>query len=109
MKKVYASDNPMVVAQLRQVLEDNHIACMVRNDFLMGAAGELPVNECWPEIWVLEDGERERAGALVQAFLAAGDGERGPWTCGQCGEAIEAAFSQCWRCGFERLPPGHED
>ena len=107
MLKVYSCDNPVLVAQLRQVLEDCHIDCLVRNDFLSGAAGELPVNECWPEIWVLHDEQRDRARALVEAFLAAGDGADGPWTCGDCGEAIEAVFSECWSCGSERPPPGH--
>ncbi len=104
MKKVYSSHDPMLVAQLRGVLEDNHIACVMRNEFLMGAAGELPPMECWPEIWVLEDFQYERARALVEGFLEASDGPREPWTCGRCGEAVDPPFSQCWRCGFEHPP-----
>ncbi len=102
MKKVYASDDPILVAQLRQLLEDNHIACLVRNEFLMGAAGELPLNECWPEIWALHDQQLERARELVAAFLAAGDDGAGPWHCDGCGETVDGVFSQCWNCGVER-------
>ncbi len=104
MKKVYGSHDPILVAQLRQMLEANHIACVTRNDFLMGAAGELPPTECWPEIWVLEEFQLDKARTLVDAFLQAVDPRARPWTCESCGERVEAPFSQCWRCGHERPP-----
>jgi len=104
MKKVYGSHDPILVAQLRHMLEANHIACVTRNDFLLGAAGELPPTECWPEIWVLEGFQRDKARALVDAFLEAGDTPSPPWTCDACGEQVDPPFSQCWRCGFERPP-----
>jgi len=104
MKKIYGSHDPILVAQLREVLEANHIACLTRNDFLLGAAGELPPTECWPEIWVLEDFQAEQARELVQAFLQAAEQPARPWTCPGCGEQVDAPFSQCWRCGFERPP-----
>ena len=102
MKKVYDSYNALLVGQLREVLAANHVDCLVRNDYLSGAAGELPPTECWPELWVLHDFQVDKAKQLVAAFLDAGDGGRGPWTCAGCGESMEAAFSQCWQCGYER-------
>jgi hypothetical protein len=102
MKKIYSSYNPMLVAQLRQVLEANHVDCLVRNDYLQGAAGELPPTECWPEIWVVHDFQHDKARDLVEAFLDAGELPGGPWTCDDCGEALDPVFSQCWRCGYER-------
>ena len=104
LKKVYGSHDPFLVAQLRHMLEANHIACITRNDFLMGAAGELPPTECWPELWVLEDFQQDKARSLVDAFLAAGNPGHEPWVCAGCGEQVDAAFSQCWRCGHERPP-----
>ena len=101
MKKVYGSHDPIQIAQLRSLLEASHIACITRNDFLQGGAGELPVMECWPELWVIENFQHEQAQALVDAFLhTASPGS--PWICAQCDEAIDAPFSQCWRCGYER-------
>ena len=101
MKKVYGSHDPILVAQLRHVLEANHIACVMRNDFLMGAAGELPPTECWPELWVMEDFQQARARELIEAFLAAED-SGGLWVCDRCQETVDAAFSECWHCGQER-------
>lgn len=101
MKKVYGSDNSIEIAQLRSLLEASHIACITRNDFLQGAAGELPVMECWPELWVIENSQHEHARTLIEAFLLSAS--RGnAWDCAQCAERIDAPFSQCWRCGTER-------
>ena len=101
MKKVYGSHDPIQIAQLRSLLEASHISCITRNDFLMGAAGELPVMECWPELWVIENNQHERARALIDAFLHS-NGAAPAWDCPQCAEPIDAPFSQCWRCGHER-------
>ena len=61
MKKVYGSHDSIQIAQLRSLLETSHIACITRNDYLMGAAGELPVMECWPELWVVDNYQHEQA------------------------------------------------
>ena len=103
MKRVYGSHDPIQIAQLRSLLEASHIACITRNDFLMGAAGELPVMACWPELWVIENFQHEQARALIDAFLHNADASS-PWICPQCAEPGGAPFSQCWRCGHERPP-----
>ena len=103
MKKVYSSDDAILVAQLRQMLEANHIACVTRNDFLSGAAGELPPTECWPELWVVENFQVDKAEALVEAFVRSAAPTEA-WTCGGCGEQVDGPFTQCWACGFERPP-----
>ncbi|MDX1512358.1 MAG: DUF2007 domain-containing protein [Gammaproteobacteria bacterium] len=105
MKRIYSSDNPLIVAHLRQVLEANHIACLTRNEFLLGGAGELPPTECWPELWVLEDFQEPRARELVEATLTPGSDCGAGWMCPACGETLEGQFTACWHCGAER-PPG---
>ena len=104
MKKVYSSDNYMLVGHLRQVLENHHIECVTRNEFLIGGAGELPPTECWPELWVVEDYQYERARELIESFLDASAEPRGEWRCERCGERLEGQFTQCWRCGADKPP-----
>ncbi|MDH3317222.1 MAG: DUF2007 domain-containing protein [Gammaproteobacteria bacterium] len=104
MKRVYSSDNPLIVGHLKQVLEANHIACMTRNEYLLGGAGEIPPIECWPEIWVVEDFQQERARALVESVLALGAEAGANWHCCRCGEALEGQFTACWACGADRPP-----
>ena len=105
MRKVYSSDNGAIVGHIRQVLEDQAIPCIVRNDFLSGGAGELPVNETWPEIWVIDDRDFDRASALVHTIVATAQESEPPWRCASCGEQMEGQFTDCWRCGASRSVP----
>lgn len=106
MKRIYSSDNPLLVGHLRQVLEANHIPCITRNEYLLGGAGELPPIECWPELWVVDDHQQQKARALVEATLAMNPESAGGWRCPVCGESLEGQFTACWACGAERPPGG---
>ncbi len=91
----------MLVGYLGSILEEHGIACMIKNTYLLGAAGEIPPTECWPELWVAdEDSLQARRLLRVELSGEARNGE--PWTCPDCGEPIEGQFTQCWRCGTER-------
>ena len=102
MRKVYASDDFLLVGHLRQVLENHHVHCVVRNEHLIGGAGELPPIECWPELWIVDDDQWEKARALVDACLPDRSRQRRPWCCPGCGESLEGQFTECWRCGAPR-------
>ncbi|MEQ8663562.1 MAG: DUF2007 domain-containing protein [Gammaproteobacteria bacterium] len=104
MKRVYSSADAIHCGWLKSVLDAAGIACLLRNAYLGGAAGELPLNECWPEIWVLEDADSVRAARLIRAAETPA-APAGSWCCDGCGEALEGAFGQCWRCGRERPAP----
>jgi hypothetical protein len=100
MRKVHSSESMVEIAHLRNVLESDGIACVVRNERLAGAMGEIPFVECWPELWVREPGQALRARGLIdEALRPAAACE--PWTCPACSERIEGQFAQCWRCGRE--------
>ena len=105
MRKVYASHDSVIVGHMRQMLENHDIRCIVRNDFLLGGAGELPVNETWPEVWVVDDRDFDRARAFVDAIVATANMSDPPWCCGSCGEHMEGQFTDCWRCGAPRPGP----
>jgi hypothetical protein len=100
MKLLYSSSNAMLVAHLRNLLEGAGIAWRMRNEFLYGAAGELPPTEAWPELWVATV-DFEVAQALVDEALADKSG-LAQWRCRECGEWMDGQFSACWRCGAER-------
>ncbi|MEM7027143.1 MAG: DUF2007 domain-containing protein [Pseudomonadota bacterium] len=98
MKRVYVSDNPIIAGHLQSILEANNIATHLRNDSLTGGIGELPINECWPEIWVNDERDYELALTLINATLNSNNTNVSDWLC-QCGEKIEAQFDSCWSCG----------
>lgn len=97
MKRLYASADRLFVGHLAEALKSQGVRCLVRNQFLAGAAGELPVNETWPEIWVLDDDKLEAARKVLQELLG-DDNEARCWRC-NCGELLDPQFTQCWQCG----------
>jgi hypothetical protein len=102
MRKVFSSHDSLLAGYLASLLEARGIACVVKNQFLGGAAGELPPTECWPEIWVADDRDETPALRVLAAYHEAGRESFDRWTCPTCGEALEGQFEICWRCGTER-------
>ena len=102
MRKVYGSQLFPMVGHLKNVLESHGIDCIVKNEYLGGASGEIPPVECWPELWVMEDNKYDEAAAIVSAASLENLVEpAGRWTC-SCGENLEGQFTDCWRCGASR-------
>ena len=89
------------IAHLRNVLETEGIACVIRNDRLAGALGEIPFMECWPELWVVENLYVLKARELIADCKGAGPARSQEWTCDRCGEVQGAQFDACWRCSAE--------
>jgi hypothetical protein len=98
LKKIYTSPNRMLVGLLSGALSDHGIGCIIRNDYLGGGVGDLPAQECWPELWVLRDQDEARARQVVDAVLPRQAISGEPWQCPQCGEWLEPQFAACWHC-----------
>lgn len=99
MRRLYSHQNNLLAGYVKSVVEEHGIPCLLKNEHLLGAAGELPPTECWPEVWVVEDRDYPRALEIIQATMHAS----GPaWFCPGCGEYLEGQFQMCWRCGRER-------
>ena len=77
------------------------IVCLVRNDELSTALGEIPFVECYPELWVVDDEVYPRARLLLDQWLADGTEPDPAWTCPNCDERVEGQFQCCWKCGRE--------
>lgn len=102
MERVYTSSDPVLAGLVLSVLESAGIRCLLRNQYLAGALGELPVNECWPQVWVVDEADAPRAARLIEAALPREAAAGEPWNCPTCAEHLEAQFAQCWRCGALR-------
>jgi hypothetical protein len=101
VRKVHTAESVVEAAHLRNVLESAGIACFVRNEGLAGAIGELPFVECWPELWVVRNGEALRARGLIDEARRAETVHHQAWRCERCGETVEGQFDACWRCAGE--------
>lgn len=92
-----------MVQQYKHILESRGIECVIQNEHLSGAAGELPLTECWPVLRV-RDEDAARAEALVREAMRDDGKVKASWICPQCHESIEGQFEWCWNCGNDSEP-----
>ncbi len=97
MKKLTSSDSLVTINHYKNLLTSEGIRCEIRNEYLGAIVWEIPWVETWPELWVVNDLDFDRATQL----LAAADAESptAPWKCRRCGEQNEGQFAACWNCG----------
>ena len=98
MKKLTSADSLVTISHYRNLLESEGIACQIRNQHLSPLAGEIPFVEVWPELWVVNDLDFNRARELIDAAVS-DESPQAPWRCRHCGEENEGQFGACWNCG----------
>ncbi len=97
MKRVYSTDNIAKAWNIRNVLEQYDIQAVVRNQQLYSIAGEVPITECMPEVWV-KPLYFARAEQII-AEIENNPVTDGPdWQCRECGETNALNFALCWKC-----------
>lgn len=108
MIKLFSSENRLAVQQIKDLLDDHQIPYFIKNEFAIGAVGELSPLDAWPEVWLVDAEWQTRAERLIAQFQQwqANHSERlrsqSNWFCWQCGEENEANFELCWYCSHER-------
>jgi hypothetical protein len=106
MQRLRSHQSVTHLGYLRSILEEAGIGCVIKNERLSGALGEIPFLECWPELWVTDTNDLRRAERLIA--MAEADAEPGEaWQCSECGEMIEGQFAACWQCGNAEQGEGH--
>ncbi len=98
MKMVFTSQDSLLINHMKNLLDNDRIACFLKNQFLTSGAGEIPPVEVWPELWIEEDADYDAAVKTIATTPKAGSS----WRCLQCGEWSEGQFSQCWNCSTDR-------
>ena len=97
MKKLTSAPSLITINHFKNLLEAEGIRCQIRNEHLGSIMGEMPFVETWPELWVVNDLDYDRANQLITD--AAADSPQRPWRCRKCGEDHEGQFAACWNCG----------
>lgn len=100
---VYTSPNLTMVGQIKNILELHDIGCIIQRQYSSAALGDIPAIECWPELWIIDKNESERAKIIVKEALNPSSNDLSEWECLNCNELIEGQFTACWKCGTERI------
>lgn len=97
MQRVYTAAHLPEAHLVRGLLAASGIAARVFNEYAPGALGDLPAASAYPELWVDDDRDLERARRVIERY----EHERpaaGSRSCPACGEANPAGFEICWHC-----------
>jgi hypothetical protein len=99
VRRIAQAPNAAIAALWADMLLQSGIDASVQRLFLSSAAGELPPDQCLPEIWITHDEQEAQARLLLQQLQSL---PQRRWQCA-CGELVEGGFESCWNCG--RLMP----
>ena len=76
-------------------------ACGIRARILnanaSSIAGELPIDQAMPQVWVEDPADATRAREVIDTFTRAPAGPARK--CPACGEDNPGSFDLCWNCG----------
>ncbi|MCC7414104.1 MAG: DUF2007 domain-containing protein [Gammaproteobacteria bacterium] len=101
MQRVYVTSDPLLAGYCRSILAAHGVNCIASHEYLGGGAGEIPLTECWPAIWVIDDADAYRARRILEEALSGDHLRQQSWQCPHCGELLEPQFDRCWRCAQE--------
>ncbi|REL27234.1 DUF2007 domain-containing protein [Thalassotalea euphylliae] len=93
---IYTHENPVVVANVQNLLTMAGIEVLLKNQFASGGVGELAAVDAWPELWLVNERQAEKAQQIIAN--AKRQGQREDWFCPHCKEQNGAAFEVCWQC-----------
>jgi hypothetical protein len=96
MLRLTRAPNIAIAALWVDALRHAGVEASMQRYFLGAAAGELPPDQCLPEVWITHN-EQEREARAVLHDLQNVPQRR--WTCA-CGEFVEGGFEACWSCGL---------
>jgi len=100
MKLVYTNDNHFLTSNMQNLIEAEQIKTFMKNEFAQGAAGDISVFDAWPEVWVFDDEDFDRAAEIVA--LAQSKSNDADWVCNNCGESNDPSFDICWKCQSDK-------
>jgi hypothetical protein len=100
MKMVYTHENSFIANNIKNLIEAQSIDVFIKNEYSQGAVGEVSAFDTWPEVWVFNDSDFERATEIVKSSQTTNTVD---WTCQRCSETNDASFELCWKCQSEHL------
>ncbi|OWT69082.1 MULTISPECIES: DUF2007 domain-containing protein [unclassified Achromobacter] len=107
MIRLRRAPNLLIAQHWVNLLEQARISCELHNQYMQGAMGDIPVDQCGPEVWLEREADLPAAQRLIDGGAPTPGAPLQRWRCGACNEWLEPQFTTCWNCGssssdFER-------
>ena len=99
MKRLVQAPNAALAHLWTAQLRSAGFDVSVQREFAGGIAGEIPVDQALPEIWIMDDDQHARARQLLRDLQNL---PQRRWHCARCTELVEGPCDQCGNCGAER-------
>lgn len=102
MRRLTQAPNVAIAQLWADLLCEAGYPATVERRFLSSVAGELPPDQCLPEVWVHDDAQQDAARRLLDEWRHL---PHRHWACPACHEIVEGPFEQCWNCGASMPQP----
>ncbi|MED5461634.1 MAG: DUF2007 domain-containing protein [Pseudomonadota bacterium] len=98
MRKVTSAHSIVTISHYKNLLVSEGIPAFLKNEHFGTVMGEVPFQEVWPELWVENDLDYDRAQQLINSTKIMEESPSSPWKCSRCSEENEGQFAACWNC-----------
>ncbi len=98
MHRIFNAANRTEAYLLVDRLAHAGIKAHVFNENMSSIVGDVPPDVALPQVWLDDDGDRERAQAVLRAYQIERN-RTGTLICPRCREENPATFELCWNCG----------
>lgn len=99
MRRIYSAASLPDAHMVAHLLGQAGIETRIFNENAQGGMGEIPFMHVWPEVWVIDDRDSERATQLVRELESTDTVSQ--VACSSCHEQNPANFQLCWNCGAQ--------
>lgn len=102
MKEVFNHQELERVGLYKSVLDEAGIPNFIRNEISNNLITGLPSPLFEPTLFVIEDGDYEKAMAILGALQEESPTTTADWRCPKCNAEVPGNFDTCWQCGMVR-------
>lgn len=99
MFKLYSAGNIQDAYIVQGLLNEAGIETRILNEYAQGGVGEIPFTQAYPEIWLINESDRNKAKEIITQY----DSRPRPGEdlfCAHCQEPNPDTFETCWHCGM---------
>jgi hypothetical protein len=111
MRKIYENADFTRVGYFQSILEEAGIPTFLKNLGASMGMGEIPFVEVYPELWIVNDVDYERAIDVLEPYYQhEAEAANAPeWICSACGVEVDGGFDECWKCGAMKSLPSSKE